>query len=97
MYDRDNPILDIIKVLTILFVIIRGIFASESHAVRTLKAQGYSNIEIVHNAWLLVGVRGCDVQDAARFIAKVTNPAGGKAEVYVCTGFPFKGGTIRVP
>jgi len=73
----------------------RGIFASQDVAVRTLESQGYSNIRIVDHAWLAVGFRGCDRLDAARFTAKVTNPAGKPAKVYVCTGVLFKGGTIR--
>ena len=72
-----------------------GIFANQNVAVRTLEAQGYSNIQIVDHAWFVVGLRGCDEKDAARFTAKVTNPAGKPAEVYVCTGVIFKGGTIR--
>lgn len=73
----------------------RGVFASEDAAITALEAQGYSDIQIVDHAWFAVGFRGCDEKDAARFTAKATNPAGKAAEVYVCTGVIFKGGTIR--
>lgn len=74
----------------------RGVFASEDLAVRTLEAQGYSDIKITDHDWFFVGLRGCDEKDAARFTAEVTNPAGKPANVYVCTGAFFKGGTVRV-
>lgn len=89
--------ISVILILVVFFVVLgRGIFASKDVAIRALEAQGYSNIAIVDHAWLAVGLRGCDEKDAARFTAKVTNPAGKSAEVYVCTGVIFKGGTIRV-
>jgi len=89
-------VLYVILVLAALFIGVgRGAFANQDVAVRTLEAQGYSNIQIVDKAWFAVGFRGCDEKDAARFTAKVTNPAGKPAEVYVCTGVIFKGGTIR--
>lgn len=72
-----------------------GMIADRAVAVRTLEAQGYSDIKITHHAWFLVGFRGCDRNDAARFTARARNPAGRPAEVYVCTGV-LKGGTIRV-
>jgi hypothetical protein len=92
-----SVILYAVLVLVIFFVVVgRGIFASQDVAVRALEAQGYSDIQIVDHAWFAVGLRGCDDKDAARFTAKVTNPAGKSAELYVCTGVIFKGGTVRV-
>ncbi len=61
----------------------RGIFASEDVAIRTLTAQGYSEIKIVKHAWFLIGFRGCDMNDAARFTARAINPAGLPTEIYV--------------
>lgn len=89
----------ILILVFLLFLIGKGIFAiatNEDVAVRALEAQGYSNIQIVDRAWFEVGFRGCGFGDSVRFTAKVTNPAGKPAEVYVCTGVIFKGGTIRV-
>jgi len=87
----------IVVIILIFLSVGRGAFADQGVAVRALEAQGYSNIQIVDKAIFLVGMRGCDEKDAARFTAKATNPAGKPAEVYVCTGMIFKGGTIRVP
>ena len=86
----------ILAFVLILIMFGTGIFASKDVAVRALEAQGYSDIQIVDHAWFAVGLRGCDEKDAARFTAKVINPAGKPAEVYVCTGVIFKGGTVRV-
>ncbi len=87
----------VILVIALIFLAFgRGIFASESLAVRTLEAQGYGNIEIIYHGWLLVGLQGCDMGDAALFTARATNQAGRPTQVYVCTGVVFKGGTIRV-
>jgi hypothetical protein len=80
----------------LFFITFRGIFASQDVAVRTLEAQGFSDIQIVDHAWFAVGMRGCDNKDAARFTATGINPAGKPTKVYVCTGVIFKGGTIRV-
>lgn len=92
----SGGILYIIFFLVVILLIFgRGIFVNQDVAVRTLEAQGYSNIQIVDKAWFMVGFRGCDDRDAARFTAKVTNPAGKPAKVYVCTGVIFKGGTVR--
>ncbi len=95
--DRFVVVLYIVFILAVLFIAFgRGVFVNQNVAVRTLEAQGYSNIQIVNHAWFAVGFRGCDQNDAARFTAKVINPAGKPAEVYVCTGVIFKGGTVRV-
>jgi len=100
MYRRRESNFNVIIILAMIAVIVlaffRGAFVSEDAAIKTLEAQGFSNITIVDHAWFAVGFRGCDEKDAARFTARVTNPAGKEATVYVCTGFLFKGGTIRV-
>lgn len=82
----------------LLFVLLssRGVFASKNVAMRTLEAHGYENIKVVDHAWLVVGFRGCDMSDAARFTMNATNPAGKPTTVYVCTGVFLKGGTVRV-
>ena len=86
----------ILFIAVLVFAFSRGAFVGESIAIRTLETQGYSNIKIVDHIWFLIGVRGCDGGDAARFTAKATNPVGKPVEVFVCTGLFFKGGTIRV-
>lgn len=92
---RENAIMFTIALLIIGAVTSRGTFADEATARNALETQGYSNITITNHAWFAVGLRGCAEKDAARFDATATNPAGRAVKVYVCTGFPFKGATIR--
>jgi hypothetical protein len=73
----------------------RGCLVEEAVAVRALDTQGYQNIRIVDHVWFGIGLRGCSGHDAAKFVAEVTNPAGKKVQVFVCTGWLFKGSTIR--
>lgn len=73
----------------------RGAFVDKSVAERALETQGYSNVKIIDHSWFAVGLRGCDEKDAARFTATATNPAGREVQLYVCTGWLFKGATIR--
>ena len=73
----------------------RGALISEDIAVRALDTQGYSDITITDHSWFAIGMRGCDEKDAARFTATTKNPAGKEVQVYVCTGWIFKGATIR--
>ena len=82
--------------LTLFFAFFRGIFVSEDVAIRTLKAHGFTDIEVVEKKWLLVGLRGADIHDAAIFVCSAKNPAGNNAVLYICTGWPFKGATIRI-
>lgn len=86
----------VIMIVLVLATMSRGAFADEQVAIRTLETQGYSNLQITEHVWFAVGFRGCDKNDAARFTARATNPAGKQVEVCVCTGLFFKGGTIRV-
>jgi hypothetical protein len=79
----------------VLLVMGRGSCADPQSAVTALKNQGFSNIIIVDQSYMLVGVRGCDGSDAARFTAQATNPAGKRVKMYVCVGWPFKGATLR--
>ncbi len=73
----------------------RGIFVDESVAARALENQGFSEVNIVEKHWFFVGFRGCDSGDAAQFVVRCKNPANKEVEVFVCSGWPFKGSTIR--
>ena len=44
----------------------------------------------------MIGFRGGDDGDAARFTAIATNPIGKEVVVEVYAGWPFKGATIRI-
>lgn len=83
-------------VVSLTFGCGRGVLVGKDVAVRTLEAQGFTEIQVTDNSWFAVGWRGCDQNDAARLTAVAKNPAGKKVTVYVCAGF-FKGGTIRTP
>jgi len=72
-----------------------GLFAKKDVAIRTLENQGFADVLIVDKAWFFVGFRGCDATDAARFTAIAKNPRDKEVTIYVCAGWPFKGGTIR--
>lgn len=92
----------VIELIYVIFIVIavflalfRGIFADRSAAIRALETQGYSEIQIIDHQWFLVGLRGCDGKDAAKFPARAKNPVGKEVECFVCTGWPFKGATIR--
>ena len=97
MRNSDGWAIPIILVVAVLFVLgfARGAFVDESRAVKALETQGYSNVTITDHAWLLIGFRGCDAKDAAMFKTRATNPIGREVEVLVCTGWLFKGATIR--
>ena len=85
----------VIVLLLVIGSCSRGAFVNQDVAVKALDTQGYSNVKITDRAWFAVGMRGCDEKDAARFTATATNPIGKKVQVYVCTGWIFKGATIR--
>jgi hypothetical protein len=73
----------------------RGAFVDESKAISALSTQGYSDIHITKKNWFAPGLFGCSEKDAVKFDAIATNPVGRRVEVSVCTGFLFKGSTIR--
>ncbi len=97
MRKRDGFIESLFGILIFLvaaLVIVRGVFVHPSVAVNALKTQGYSNVEVKSHDWFMIGFRGCDEKDAAKFTAEAINPVGEKVEVIVCTGI-LKGATIR--
>lgn len=87
-------------IIVVVFVMLlsglfRGWLVDPGVAVRALETQGYSNVRIADHSWFAVGLRGCDKNDAAKFTATATNPAGRRVELFVCTGWLFKGATVR--
>lgn len=73
----------------------RGIMVNDDTARLAATIQGYSNVKVVDHSWFAVGLRGCSGGDAARFTVKATNLAGKDVQFYVCSGWLFKGATIR--
>lgn len=92
---KESIIVSIIFMVIALGVSFRGIFADETVAKKSLEKQEYSKILVIDKSFFLVGLRGCDEKDAAKFTVRAVNPVGKKVEIYVCTGWPFKGATIR--
>lgn len=72
-----------------------GLFVSDSKAIKQLEVEGYTKIQIVDRAWFLVSFRGGGYGDVARFEAKAVNPVGKEVSVFVYSGWPFKGATVR--
>ena len=72
-----------------------GLFADKSTVIRAAETAGYTQIVVTDHSYLLVGLRGCDEKDTARFTVKAKNQLGKEVEFYVCTGAIFKGATIR--
>lgn len=97
-YAKKRQFIYFITLIAIILVIIyqfAGFFVPESKAVNELQVQGYSNIQIIDRAWLTIYWRGGAADDVVRFQAKADNPIGKNVEVYVYSGWPFKGATIR--
>lgn len=85
----------VIIVLMIVFSMFRGAFVNQDIAVRALDTAGYTEIEIIDEAFFFMALRGGEKSDAARFHAKAINPVGKEVDVYVFSGWLFKGATIR--
>ena len=85
----------VIAILAIILSFFRGAFVNSDVALRALQTQGYSNVQITDHQWFAIGFRGCSEKDAAKFVAIATNPVGQRVELFVCTGWLFKGATVR--
>jgi hypothetical protein len=73
-----------------------GCMVREKTAVRALEKQGYSEVQITSRANYFVRMRGGSNGDVVRFTCNAKNPAGKFVEdVYVFSGWLFKGSTIR--
>jgi hypothetical protein len=85
----------LLGLLFLVMIVFGGAFVDPSCATRTLTAHGFSDIKVTDHSWFVVGLRGGDVGDIARFTAEVTNCKGQRTKVYVFTGF-LKYSTVRV-
>ena len=93
---RTDTILFIIFLtLAILFFLVEGSFVDESVAIKALQKQGFTDINITGKEWLFVGLRGCSEDDSVKFTVIAKNPRNETVEVYVCSGWLFKGSTVR--
>jgi hypothetical protein len=79
----------------IIFFLCRRIFVSDNVGVKALVNQGYTDIRVTERSFFMVGFRGCEQTDAAQITAVATNSQGEVVTMYVCSGWPFKGGTVK--
>ena len=87
----------IISILIAVIFLCRGCWVADEEGVYTLQTLGFDNIKVEEKDWFAVGLRGCSSTDAAKFEAVVVNSNGITIKVLVCTGWPFKGATVRYP
>jgi len=93
--DKFNVVMIIAAILLISFGLFSGTMVNEKVAVNCLEVQGYSDIKVIDHAWFFIPFRGGDRGDSARFHMRAVNPAGKEVDVYVFSGWLFKGATIR--
>jgi hypothetical protein len=71
-----------------------GIFASSSIAIQALDAYNYKYVEVVDKTWHAIATKGCSRTDTALFKVRVVNQTNHVRDLYVCSGWPFRGETI---
>ncbi len=95
----DENIITIIMVGIALivfgFLMVAGSLVNESVASEALQKLGFTDINITKKDWFLVGFKGCGEGDSVKFSAIAKNPRNQTVEVYVCSGWLFKGATVR--
>ncbi len=72
-----------------------GYLVKEATAVKALETQGFKDVKIINRNCSFIHLRGGGDRDKVRFTAEATNPAGQKVKVYIFSGWPFKGATVR--
>ncbi len=85
----------VLVLLAAFFGIFSGTFVNENVAKKTLETQGFSDIKIVDKDIFFVGLKGGAQDDVVKFTAMAKNPIGRTVQVFVFSGWPFKGATIR--
>ncbi len=74
----------------------RGVLVDDEAPVKAVLAtHGFTDYSIQDRSWFVVGLRGCQADEAAQFNVTANNPVGTRVSFLVCTGWPFKGGSIR--
>lgn len=74
----------------------RGILVNPNDALGAADTLGFSNATITGTNWLFAGLSGCDGGDALAVDLRAKNANGQTVRVVACSGFPFKGWTVRV-
>lgn len=91
------------KLVKVLFFVVTfaflasacGVLVDDSHIVRAVENQGYSNVQINSKHILFVDWYGCSNEDEACYDIQATNPLGKRVGIIACAGWPFKGVTVR--
>lgn len=73
----------------------RGVLVSDQVAYDALSVQGYTEVRITERHWFAPWFFGCDRKDAVGFEVSAVNPRNQRVTLTVCSGFLFKGATIR--
>lgn len=75
----------------------RGVFVDNVRPVEeVMKVHGYTEYTITDKDIFFINFRGCQLGEAAKFEVSAVNSNGESVNLLVCTGWPFKGATIRV-
>lgn len=76
-------------------LMVTGSCVDSAGAVKAAEVQGFTNVELSGHDWFMVSLRGCSRSDAAKFRMQATNVQGQRVDIYVCSGWLFKGHTVR--
>jgi len=86
----------VLVVLVIFSTFLPGLLVDQRVAVDAMGSAGYTNVQVVSRWTFLVGIAGCSGEDSVKFDVIATGPNGKQIKnAYVCSGFLFKGSTIR--
>ena len=83
-------------ILLILFatlLLFRGYFVDQQVAIKAAQTQGYANVKVLGKT--VIFPLGCGRADAVKFYLSAINPRNQEVKIYVCSGWPFKGSTVR--
>ena len=75
----------------------RGCNVTDSEAINAMEVNGFTHVKVVRKIWFLPGFAGCSTHDAVAFTVTAINVKGDKVNMLVCSGWPFKGATVRTP
>jgi hypothetical protein len=85
----------IILIGVLVFGVARGFMVNSADSIHAAQEQGFSDVVITQELRILPGFAGCDSGDAAGFHMTGVNTKGEHITFTACSGWPFKGITIR--
>ena len=92
---QTNALISLFAIVFMILFGMRGCMVSATKAISAMEEQGFSEVEILDHSYLFVGLQGCDSKDSAAFDVRAKNTNGKTVNMVVCSGWPFKGATIR--